>query len=181
MGATFLLQPIGLLLQVMNGGYRMLRLPVVVRRHEDRLDTRNQLFQPADCRHSSTLPTATAAGACSRIHRSLDPTHSLPKNTLQLAVPAIPSAQSRWLIEAENARPETSEIPYYGLAVPLVQETASRHALSSHLRRHAACRSLTTAIGLRKVRPGLALASVDGSPPTRTWIEILASALCSSM
>ena len=58
----------------------MLRLLAVVRRHEDRLDTRNQLFQQADCRHFSTLPTAEATGVFWQILRSLDPTHSLPEN-----------------------------------------------------------------------------------------------------
>jgi hypothetical protein len=56
----------------------MLRLQVVVPRHEDRLDTRNPLFQRADGRHSEALPSAEVTGVRSRILRSLDPIHSLP-------------------------------------------------------------------------------------------------------
>lgn len=100
--AASLLERIGLFLSAMNGGYRMLQLQAVVPRHEGRLDTRNQLFEQPDYRHSSTPPTAEVTGVRSRIPRSLDPPHSLPKSNPQLTVRNILRVQSRWLIQKER-------------------------------------------------------------------------------
>jgi hypothetical protein len=72
----------------------MLRLPGVLPHYEDRLDTRNQLFQPGDRRHSLTPPTVAVTGVPSRIPRSLDPTHFLPKSIRSLTVRSILSVQS---------------------------------------------------------------------------------------
>lgn len=80
----------------------MLQLQAVAQRHEDRLDTRNPLFQRADGRQSSTPPTAEVTGVRSRIPRSLDLPHSLPKSIPQLTVRNILRVQSRWLIQKER-------------------------------------------------------------------------------
>jgi hypothetical protein len=72
----------------------MLRLPAVLPHYEDRLDTRNQLLQPADRRHSLTPSTVAVTGVRSRIPRSLDPTHFLSKSIRSLTIRNILSVQS---------------------------------------------------------------------------------------